>query len=362
MRPNTIATILTLALLGTACGGGENEPPTSPTAEPVVAGTDRGNDRETQARHEQAPAEETDSRENLSPPADSGVEVVTDIAYYGAGTDGVRHLDVYHPSEGSNLPLVVLFHTNPVFGGTKRNAESLATVLAERGAVVVTPTWGDRTFEPTDLLSWFRDHGTCAVWNAVMLAPAYRADPTRIVLVGEQAGILPAQMAMFSPPSRIDSCEAPATEVSIATAVLFETDWLFVPDLWDDTFASDPAYFEAITHWDDLADPVPTRIHMLAGEIEDSGTTRSMEGHSYVDSDWIGLRDPDRLLAEAFATSGLLDDDVMSFKDVMQITVGVLVAAGWNADFGIVPGVGHTLSSGGSRELVADLVFATVTG
>lgn len=285
------------------------------------------------------------------------IVVVSDLAYYESEGGGVMHLDVYHPASAADLPLVVLFHANPIFGGSKESMTTLATKVALRGAVVVVPSYGSRLFEPAEIVRWFREEGPCAVWTAVDLAPSFGANPRELVLFGETTGSFPASAATFSPPAEVSGCAVPATDVSIAKAIFFEMDWFFVPGLWDAVLADDPAYFKTIQPWDDLANPAPTSIHIAVGERTGAAVVRSMDGDSYEESAWVRLRDPGAEFSDAWASAGTLDDDEMSFTDVAQVLTNLLVAAGWNADLVTIPGVGHTLSTDASEEMVADLIF-----
>ena len=293
----------------------------------------------------------------------SAVVVSTDLDFYESEDGEVKRLDVYRPESGEDLPLVVLFHANPVFGGTKADVDQLATIVAGRGAVVVAPTYGDRVSMADmgllagHLLTWFRDQGACAVWAAVDLASSFGADPSGVIVVGDVTGIAPAQFATLDPPPAVPGCTAPPSEAPIDKAILFETDWFMVPDIWDQVIVDDPEWFAAITHWDELSKPTATRIHLLAGELGAANTVRSMEGDSYLESDWVRLRDPEGAFADAWASAGTLADDSMSFTDVTRVVTEVLVDAGWDADFAIVPGVAHSLSTDESKAFVANLVF-----
>lgn len=292
-----------------------------------------------------------------------GVEVTADIAYYDSTDGDTLHLDVHRPLDGESLPLVVLFHANPVFGNTKTSETELASMIAGRGAVVVTPTYGgqvsrsDMELLAEQAITWFRDQGPCAVWAALDLAESFGADPEKLVLVGHTTGVFPAQMSLFSPPPAVNGCAAPHTGLAIDKAILFETDWLMVPDIWDQVIIDNPNFMSTVTFWDDLANPSPTSIYVLAGERSAPNTVRSLDGNSYLDSDWIRLRDPDGQLANAFAAAGTLHDDNMSFTDVAQVSTTTLIDAGWNATFLTVPTASHSLDTREAKMFVADLVF-----
>ncbi len=358
MQRTALTTVSILAVALAACGsdGTSGSEPVS-SAAPVPAST-------TPPPTSAAPA----ASAGPTTSAASGVVVVNDIEYYESEAGDVAHLDVYHPAGGLDLPLVVLFHPNPVFGGTKADEMDLATRIAERGAVVVTPTYGSnlRLTEmdviAREILRWFRDQGPCAVWQAIEMAPSFGADPGNLTVVGDVTGMGPAQMATFSPPSEVAGCFAAPVEAPVEKAILFETDWLYVPDIWDEVLTEDPSWFPAMTHWDDISDPKATSIYMLAGANRASNTVRSLNGQSYSESDWISLRDPDARLAEIWATSGALDDGEITFTEVSQLATGVLVDAGWDAEFMLVPGVGHSLSTIESRALIVDLIFDGTSG
>ncbi|MGI9623706.1 MAG: hypothetical protein ACR2PK_12785, partial [Acidimicrobiales bacterium] len=119
----------------------------------------------------------------------------------------------------------------------------------------------------------------------------------------------------------------------------------------------DPDYINRIVPWDHLSEPTSTRIRILSGENIALDTVRPLQAASYLESDWIRLRDPEGVWAEAFAESGTLDDGEMSFAEVMQVVTALLVDARWDAEFAFVPGVGHSMSTEASKQLVADLVF-----
>jgi hypothetical protein len=296
------------------------------------------------------------------------VLVESDLPYYESPSGDVLLLDVYHATEAEDVPLVVVFHSNPVFGRSKENEAGLATIIAERGAVVVAPAYGARLSMSDmgaigrELERWYREEGPCAVWAAVDLAASYGADPDKLVVIGDVTGTLPANSATFSPTADIAGCLAPPVEPSIATTIFFENDWFMVPSIWDSVIAEDPDFVDKIVPWDHIAQPTSTRIRIRSGEHVASETNRSLEGVSYLESDWIRQRDPEGVFAEMFAASGLLDDGEMSFVDGMQVVTGLLVDAGWDADFAFVPGVGHSLSTAESLELIADLVFEDQTG
>ncbi len=285
-----------------------------------------------------------------------GVVVVSDLVYYESEDGNALHLDVYRPSDGVDLPLVVLFHASPLFGGTKASVRDLATMMAERGAVVFAPSYGSRVFDPTEVESWFSEQGPCAVWTAVDMGLSFGADPGNLVLFGETTGSFPAS-TVFSPPTEAAGCVAAPVDVDVEAAFFFEQDWFFVPDIWDPVLTDDPRYFATIQPWDDLTHLRSTSIYILVGELSDQGGfDRSMQRATYVDSDWVRLRDPEGDLADAWVASGGLDDDRMSLTDVSEVFTAVLLDVGWDAQLVVVPGTGHGLNEP-AMAFVVDLLF-----
>lgn len=289
------------------------------------------------------------------------VVVESDVPYYMTPDGSPMLLDVYTPSgtaatEGASI--VIVFHRNPVFGGSKRSVSDLASKIAGTGAVAVAPTYGSSSFDPAEVLRWFRDEGSCAVWRAVEIGRELGADVGSLTLVGDATGILPAQMVIFDAPAQIDGCLAPPATPDIGRAVLFETDWLFIPPFWDEVFEDNPGYFAAITHWDDIYPVRSTEVRVLAGEQPSFDTVRPMNGEAYEDAAWVQLRDPGSQFTTVFDRLGVLSDDEMSFTDVAMVTVEVLSEAGWDAEFILVPGVGHSLNTDDAREFVARLAVS----
>lgn len=291
------------------------------------------------------------------------VRVVRDTPYYTSDEGESLLLDVYHPVSGDGYPLVVLFHKNPVFGATKEQVRVLAAKIAQRGAVVVAPTWGrrmsmgDMQAIADESVIWYSQHGPCAVWSAVDIAPAFGANDGRVTVVGEATGVLPAQAVVFGSSTGVGGCLSPPVEVPIEKAILFEADWLLVPDIWDQVLLDDPTYLRTSSYWDQTDSPTSTTIYMLVGEVSAPETVRSLEGETYLESHWIRLRDPSGELANAFASSGGLQDGDMSFTDVTRVVTSRLVDGGWDAQLLVVPGAGHSLGGAEAQVFVADLVF-----
>jgi len=103
-------------------------------------------------------------------------------------------MDVYHPSEGTDLPLLVLLHGT----GTGGRAEmgSLARAIAERGVVVFVPTWKvieERPEWPMADAEVYRvqtEAVVCTLRHARRAAEDYGGSPDRLGLMGHSGGAL----------------------------------------------------------------------------------------------------------------------------------------------------------------------------
>ena len=290
--------------------------------------------------------------------------VTKDLPYYESADGTTWLLDVYHPSVGAEYPLVVLYHGNPVFGQDKDSVRTLATMIADRGAVVVVPNWGNRMSMgdmhaiAREFEVWITEQGPCAVWAAVELAESYGASDAQVTLVGVTTGVMPAQAATFDRHPTVEGCLSEWVLVPIDKSILFDTDWLLVPSIWDEVLADNPTFLEASSYWHQVNQPMPTRILMLVGEITAPETNRSLEGKTYAESEWVRIRDPNATFASAFAASGTLEDGSMSFADVTHVVVNLLAEGGWDAQMLVVPGVAHAITGQPAQVFVADLVFA----
>jgi hypothetical protein len=359
-RGVVVGTVLVMGLLSAACGTSLDEDSFAPP-EPTVAPTTSAPATTSAAAQ---PATTVSAQVETPQAVTTEIVATKDLPYYVTGAGRTLALDLYHPQDGESLPLVVVFHGNPVFGQTKASVQRLSEAIAAQGAVVVAPTWGspmamDMERIAEAVVTWNMEHGPCGVWAALDLASSYGADPGRLIVVGVTTGVLPGQSVTFGPAvDEISGCEAPPVDISVDRAILFDTDWLLVPSIWDEVLIHDPGFLSTSSYLGALDDPSETEVRMLVGEHEASDTVRSLGGVAYEESDWIGIRDPEGAWAGDFADLGLLDDGEMSFADVTRVVTTRMVVAGWDAELVIVPGAGHSLSSSNSIDFVAALVLA----
>jgi acetyl esterase/lipase len=107
------------------------------------------------------------------------INVATDIPYTNE-----RKLDVYSPGD---WPIVVLLHGGNL---TKTAVNGLGKAIAQRGAVVFTPTYrSSQPFPPSDKVLGGIEDAACAVRFARANAGQYGAKSSaRVVLAGHSAG------------------------------------------------------------------------------------------------------------------------------------------------------------------------------
>ncbi len=110
------------------------------------------------------------------------INVATDIPYTSE-----RKLDVYSPVEPGDWPVVVVLHGG---GLTKSAVQGISKAIAQRGAVVFTPTYrSSQPYPPSDKVLGGVDDAACAVRFARAKAEQYGTKSSdRLVLAGHSAG------------------------------------------------------------------------------------------------------------------------------------------------------------------------------
>lgn len=148
--------------------------------------------------------------------AQTGVRVTRDVRY--AGHDGTPLLlDIYRPTTGRDLPVLILVHGGSWRGGDKSDWADLAPRYAAEGYTVFVPNYrlaprnGETLFPGA-----VDDLGLALAW-ARRQAHNYRGDPRRVGMLGSSAGghlaILasgvdgdrPDAVGFFSPPVDLES-------------------------------------------------------------------------------------------------------------------------------------------------------------
>ena len=124
---------------------------------------------------------------NASTPL-AGLTVRRDVAY---GPSSRQRLDVYGPTGGHGLPVVVWFYGGSWQTGRRQDYRFVAAALARTGCVVVVPDY--RLF-PEVAFPAFIDDGACAVAHVRKQAAAWGGDAARVFAVGHSAGAYIAAM------------------------------------------------------------------------------------------------------------------------------------------------------------------------
>lgn len=115
-------------------------------------------------------------------------EVKRDIPYVEKGHER-QVLDVHHPKDGNNLPVVFWIHGGGWQAGDKKEVQEKPRAFTEKGFVFVAPNYrllpdvemGDIVKDVAKALRWTHDH-----------AAEYGGDPERVIVAGHSAG---AQLA-----------------------------------------------------------------------------------------------------------------------------------------------------------------------
>ena len=120
----------------------------------------------------------------------------TDVAY--ADTKNERHkLDVYAPTEGKNLPVVVWIHGGGWKAGDKKGVQKKPQAFADKGFVFVSvnyrfvpkATVKEMTGDVAKAIRWAHDH-----------AKEYGGDPNSIFVMGHSAGGTPGSARLHGRP------------------------------------------------------------------------------------------------------------------------------------------------------------------
>jgi len=120
---------------------------------------------------------------NALAPRDRGVRRILKDAAYGEGPRQL--LDVYAPTQGERLPVLVFIYGGSWNSGSKNDYAFAGAALAAQGFVSVVP---DYRLVPEVRFPNFIDDCAAAVRWCVEHVAEYGGDPSRIVLVGHSAG------------------------------------------------------------------------------------------------------------------------------------------------------------------------------
>jgi hypothetical protein len=240
-------------------------------------------------------------------------------------------LDIYAPSAGRDLPLVVIL---PPHALTKRNAASiqLAIALAEQGVVAVVTNWSQLaepvgTFQDpavlTELLRAGQSFAGCAVSVVASRAGEFGADPSRLVLVGELQGANMASRLALGTPDPFPGCAATVPSWSAAGLVGLNGDWLVGFPPFDPVAA---AAVESFSPWP-LLDTTPEVSTVFAV------TTAAVELTQHCDETyaWLTPRDVSGSMRAQLDAIGATEDGCVDFGEQADATASEMSARGFEA-------------------------------
>lgn len=273
---------------------------------------------------------------------------------YRFNDSALAAVDVYYPTEAVGGPVVVLFHGQDV---EKHSLyyPSLATAIAERGAVVFAPNWRGRGSPDLETGSADNDRASCAVSYALANAAEFGADPETLVLFGHSGGASAAAMAGVRDATPIDDCAVEMTPFVADRMVLVEGDWLLGGEMED---ADDlPQLLEITTPWTWLTD-APTMPVTL---VTTAGAKRTLTrcGVSDVASPfWV--RDPSGWFRERLEGIKALDDDCMDIGEAATVLAGAMAEHGFDTTELFLENSAHLGLSDEDQELLVDAILGTI--
>ncbi len=172
-----------------------------------------------------------------SEPDGAGLTISTDedVVYFDDGAVQFA-MDIHHPEEPGPWPLVIVYH-----GMTTTPANSVASRIAEMGAVAVAPQWLDTVIPALTSEEYVSgdlfDRAACATTAAQEIAGDYDADASQTIVVGFSAGIHPAGWVGLGA-VRNDMCEVPLAE-PVRGMVLGDSQFILWESGFDAAFADD---------------------------------------------------------------------------------------------------------------------------
>jgi len=280
------------------------------------------------------------------------VNVAADLSYR-INDSALAAIDVYHSTEAKGGPVVVLFHGEDV---EKHSLyyPSLATAIAERGAVVFAPNWRGRGSPDLETGSADNDRASCAVSYALANAAEFGADPETLVLFGHSGGASAAAMVGVHDATPIDDCAVEMTPFVADRMVLVEGDWLLGGDMED---ADDlPQLLEITTPWTWLTD-APTMPVTLVTTAGAKRTYTRCGVTDAVSTFWV--RDPDGWFRERLDAFDALDDGCMDIEEATTVLAGAMEEHGFDATELFLEDSAHLGLSDEDQEVLVDTILGT---
>jgi hypothetical protein len=309
----------------------------------------------------------TSAAPTTSLPTPLEVEVTEDVRYHD-DIDGYREplLDVYAPTEGGPWPVVVIFHEGGGLIEDKEQWDLLAPLVAEQGAVVVTPTYGLEQADDllnVDLgpqyLEIIGAERACAMAFVTEMAEDFGGSPDDVIAFGASGGATVAGETVWDENEADEGCVSQAEPAVPHTLALDEGD-LMLSVTFDPLLASGEVDFDEATVWDDLARSEETDVHLLLGSevnpiprisvgdpFDDEECGREIEPGTGLDLPgdgecvWWELRDPDGAFREDAQRLGLFDDGWFHVSEQTLLLADRLEAIGQDPTITTIEGLSH---------------------
>jgi hypothetical protein len=338
----------------------------------MLVGAACGNDQTTEAAGDSTTTTATTSTTTVpasttSRPTPLDVEVTTDVRYHG-DIEGYREplLDVYAPTEGGPWPVVVMWHEGGGLFEDKDQWGLLAPLVAEQGAVVISPTYG--ITQPADILNLDIDpryyditatERACVLAFVTERAESYGGDPADLIAFGGSGGATVAARTVWDENEVDEGCVTQAEAAVPRTLALDEPDLLMTP-AFDPVLASGALDFAEATVWDDLARSAETDVQLILGSdisvnhripvgdpFDGENCARDIEpGTGLILPEgawcqWWELRDPDGAFREDAERLGLFDDGWFDVSEWSLLLADRLEAEGQEPTVTYVEGLSH---------------------
>lgn len=193
--PKYLFTLVIVALLVSACSGGQTIETPEPTPDSEATST-------PEPTATSVPPTETPTPVPSPAPTEKPYEKVSDVPY--ADQDPKQKLDVYLPTSGDGpFPTLLAFHAGNFNGesnnGAKSDLRGLARYFAEQGYAVVTP---NHRFTPQYVYPAQVQDAFCALAWTHANADTYGFDTGRIVVLGlVSGGNLAAMLGVVDDPT-----------------------------------------------------------------------------------------------------------------------------------------------------------------
>jgi len=206
-----------------------------------------------------------------------GVRRVADVAY---GTDARQRFDVYLP-EGAlpaHAPVIVMVHGGAWMVGNKampQVVENKAARWVTRGAVLVSVNY--RLVPQVGPLEQADDVAR-ALAEVQRLAPAWGADPARVVLMGHSAGAHLVALLGASPARAQRAGARPWLGTVVLDSAALNLDALMRQPharFYDRVFGKDPALWLAASPTEALAAGAPPMLLVCSTQRADGSCTQS---------------------------------------------------------------------------------------